>query len=408
MSAKPDPKKNMKIEISLDPEEQHELQMILDRLRVQDPQGESLQSYLQSLGSALSGRENLTAALLAALSRDPSPVGFQAFLTLRDGIQNKQYKRVVKQAAYRFRQRGYAEDSDADEAASRVVLIPKETRQVVAHLIPAPDVDRLICAFFPGEGGDEPVAVTAYADDHFALLSVRAVGSSQKLYKEFIQKLTRQLPERLPFEVPIWHAARIFFEMIRFNREKSASPDIDKAKQFFQPYHDPNKPPYVYQFFNDIEHAQERLQEIDVEALLDGVFLPSLLLPKEDLSPYFYKLRQLEQSVLVVPPEIQQERLTEQLNRAVDELVIEENRYYYQRLFEEHALILKESKQMELARQAWLVARHLASSARVSENPVMNQVVVLSMQFYWSEEFARQEEREGSYQETESGLIVPR
>jgi len=406
MNTKQDSKKNKKVEIGLDPEEHHEVQMILDRLRVQDPRGESLQSYLQSLRKALLGRENLTAALIGRLSRDPSPAGFKAFLALRDIIRKKEYKRTVKKAAYRFGQKGYAEDADSS-VESKIVLIPKETRQAVAHMIPAPDVDWFVAAFFPAESSSEPVAISVYTENRFTALSVRVVESSQKLYKEFIQKLTRHLPDNHPFDIPAWHAARIFFEMIQFNGEKGVPTEAERAKRFFRPFYDPDKPPWAYQFFAAVEHPLERLGEIDVEAVLGGMPFLSLLLPEKDLSPYFHKLQDLERSVLVVRPEIQQERSMDLLKKAADELFVEKTRYYYQRLFEEHALALGELKKVETAQQAWIVAQHLASSARVSENPVMTQIVLLSMQSHWPDEFSDEEGSEEPYRETESGLIVP-
>ena len=46
-------KKNKKSAIQLNPEEARELEMIVDRLSVQDPEGESLKGYLESLPAAL-------------------------------------------------------------------------------------------------------------------------------------------------------------------------------------------------------------------------------------------------------------------------------------------------------------------------------------------------------------------
>lgn len=406
MGTKQDSKKNKKVDIRLDPEEHHELQMILDRLRVQNPQGESLQSYLQSLHKALVGRESLTAALIGRLSQDPSQAGFRAFLALRGSITHKEYKKMVKRAAYRFSQKGYAESME-DAPESKVVLIPKESRQAVTHLIPAPDVDWFVAAFFPTESGGEPLAISAFTENRFASVRVRIVESSQKLYKEFIQKLTRHLPANRPFEVPVWHAARVFFDMLQFHGEKSVPPEAEQAKRFFRPFYDPDRPPYAYQLFASVENPLERLGEVDVQAVLEDMPPLSLLLPKQDLTPYFAKLQDLERSVLVVRPEIQQERSADLLKHAAEDLLVAKTRYYYQRLFEEYALALRESKRVELAQQAWAIAQHLAGSGAVSENPVASQIVLLSMQLHWPDEFSDEEASQEPYRETESGLIVP-
>lgn len=53
MSRKLDLKKNKNPELHLSNEESQELGMILDRLSVQDPEGTSLDNYLQSLQKVL-------------------------------------------------------------------------------------------------------------------------------------------------------------------------------------------------------------------------------------------------------------------------------------------------------------------------------------------------------------------
>lgn len=407
MSAKQDSRKSKKTEIRLDPQESHELQIILDRLAVQNPEGESLQSYLQSLRETLLGRDRLVATLLDRLSRDPTPVGFRAFAAFQDIINKKEFKRAVKQAAYRFSQKGYTWDRE-DLPQSKVVLIPKETRQIITHMIPAPDVDWFVAGFFPGAAGSESIAMSAYTENRFQDLSIRVVESTPKLYREFIQKLAGHLPESAPFEVPSWHAAKIYFEILHFHGEQNIPPEAEKAKRLFQPFYDSEKLPYAYQLFPLLEQPGEHFGEVDIESLLQSMPAEALRFPKEDLAPYFQKLQELERSVLVVRKDIQQERAMELINKAADDLCAGQTRFLYRRLFEEQALALKQMKSFDLAEHAWMVAQHLAGSANPSENPVITHVVALSIQSYWPDEFAGEPQQSASYEQTESGLILPR
>ena len=64
--------------------------MILDRLQVQDPQGKTLDGYLQSLRTVLSSKENIVLVLLERLSKQPSQVGFRVFSALGDLFQGKE------------------------------------------------------------------------------------------------------------------------------------------------------------------------------------------------------------------------------------------------------------------------------------------------------------------------------
>ena len=84
MSRKQSVIKKGKEDLSLTPEQSDELQMILDRLAVQDPEGESFEGYLHSLRNSLSGRPLVAAALIDRLSRNPAPTGFRTFQSLEN------------------------------------------------------------------------------------------------------------------------------------------------------------------------------------------------------------------------------------------------------------------------------------------------------------------------------------
>ncbi len=71
--------KKGKEDLSTSREESDELQMILDRLAVQDPEGQSFDGYLHSLLNSLSERPLMAAALIDRLSRNPALTGFRTF-----------------------------------------------------------------------------------------------------------------------------------------------------------------------------------------------------------------------------------------------------------------------------------------------------------------------------------------
>ncbi len=105
MSRKQNVIKKGKEDLSLTREESDELQMILDRLAVQNPEGQSFDGYLHSLLNSLSGRPLMAAALIDRLSRNPGLTGFRTFQTLKKAVETSPYKRSLKQAAYRFSRR---------------------------------------------------------------------------------------------------------------------------------------------------------------------------------------------------------------------------------------------------------------------------------------------------------------
>lgn len=410
MSGKDVSKKAKKTEISLSGDERLELEMLHDRLVVQDPNGHSLQAYLQSLRAVLRGRDKMIAALLEKLSKAPTTAGFKAFLGLVDLIEVKDFRKIARQAGYRFRQKGFVEERER-LSAPQAVLVPKEAKRAVMHMVPALDVDWFVAGLFPNEAGTEPVAVSAYSENRFAQLTVGVVKSSQNAYREFLQKLAEHLPKQAPYEVPVWHGARIYFEMLEFHGDRPLSPQVEHAKRILKPFHDPQKRPYAYDLLPPPREIQLQVPGQKLAELFESIPASPVLLPREALLPYYERMLQLQRSVLVVRREIQEERAAELLAQAADELITGSSRGYYQRLFEEFALALKLAKKDELSQIAWMVAQHLAGPSRVSEHPVVMQIVAFSMHSHWPKDFATQaddDELQGAFERTESGLIIPR
>ncbi|GKT06927.1 hypothetical protein [Desulforhabdus sp. TSK] len=404
MSKKQDLKKSKKVEFNLSPEEVHELGMIADRLAVQDPEGESLGNYLRSLRQALSGREHLIAALMEKLSRNPSLVSFKAYLTFRDSIGQKNLQKTIKQAAYRFSQKGYVEERD--EAPETVVLIQKEVRKPLSYVIPAEGTYGFFAALIPESRYPAPVAVTAFFEDSFEQLHVRVVETSFRSFREYLQKIADDLKDRKLGEVPLWHAARLFFEMLDLYSVRTTSPQIEEAKRLLEPYHDPGRKPYVYELMEEIPDPEVQIHSADLDALSEAVDLLYLILPRKELQPYYERIQELSNPVLVVSPEVQRERSEDWIRKAAEELCSGSRRLVYQRFFEEQALLFKLSSDDVLAMSCWIIAQHLKSGAQVSENPVLLDLIVVSMAKHWPEEFRFESGEENDLPPSQSGLIL--
>ena len=187
MSRKVEPKKNKKTESNLSAEEYHELEMILDRLSVQDPEGTSLDNYLKSLVKILDGREDLVAELLERLGTKPSKVGFQTFLVLKDIVRDKKLAKMLRQVGYRFSQRGFSAEEQARPTDS-VVLVQKEGRKPVAHVLPVRGTFWLFAALIPEAGYAAPTLVTALMERDFERVYIKVTEGSQKNYREYLQK----------------------------------------------------------------------------------------------------------------------------------------------------------------------------------------------------------------------------
>lgn len=407
MSKKLDPKKNRKPELALNPDQLGELEMIVDRLSVQNPEGATLDNYLKSLVKTLGEQENLAAALLEQLSRKPSQVGFQTFLAVSKVIRDKKLAKIVKQVGYRFAQRGFATEPEVLPVENVVLVQRQEARKPVAHVLPVDGTFWLFAALVPEAGYPTPTLITAFMERDFEEVYVRVVEGSQKIYRDYLQKMGERHADRKPCEVPLYHAARLFFELLDFCNSKEASAVRDQASRLLSPFHDPAKPPYAYGLIPPLDEPGVFLEKVDTGNLLNSVDWSWLVFPKAELTPYWQKVQALENPVLVIPKEIQEERTADALRSTANELCVGKTRFLYRRFFEEQALWLKLCSRDDLARSAWIVAQHLLSEAPASDNPAVREMVKLSLHYHWQKEFEAAEPQTEPFQRTESGLIIP-
>jgi hypothetical protein len=410
MSRKQNIPKEGKDQLSLTREESNELQMILDRLAVQDPEGESFEGYLHSLRNSLSRRPLLAAVLIDRLSRNPGQTGFRTLQALHETIEASPYKRNLKQAAYRFSQKGF-KAAEGISAPEKVVLIPGEKRKATAHLCMVQGTLWIVSAFIPEALQGGYGLITAFLEDDFATFNVRVAESrTQKLYRDYLQELSVHAAGGKLHEIPLWHAARLFFEMLGFWTAKESYAHLERARDLLTRYHEPDRRPYVYDLMPEVEYPERHFSEVEIEKLLEGMDLSWLRFGKEQLSAYHEKIKNLDSPLLVVPREVQAERGLEVLHDAAESLCVGAKRLLYERFFEEQAMAFKLSGAEDKARSAWIIARNLSGRSPVGKNPAVLQLVRYSIGFHWDEDFITAKEPEEKPQRerrTESGIILP-
>ncbi len=410
MSQKKSTAKKGKTEIPLSREEADELQMIVDRLLVQNPEGESFERYLQSMGNTLGSRPHMAAALVEQLSKNPGKTGFLTFCALEGLIRNSAHKRHLKQAAYRFSQRGFTCAGEAP-APEKVVLIQGEARHPAAHLFLVSGTLWLVSAHVPEPGpGSGYLMLSAFLEKGFDIYNVKVSDGSQKWYRDYLKTVTRYAPGSRPMEIPIWHAARLFFEMLDMWTGKDRTAQIEHVREIFGRYHEPDRKPYVYDLMPAIEDPERLLPEVDVDRLLEGMDLSWLSFAREELAPFHEKLKELDSPVLVISREIQAERTRALIRGAADSLYAGRKRDLFRRFFEERAMAFKLLSEEEKANWAWTVACHLAGGGSAGDNPVARELVIEAIEHHWPEDAGKEGPAEhGAAHErrTESGIILP-
>ncbi len=64
---------------------------------------------------------------------------------------------------------------------------------------------------------------------------------------------------------------------------------IERARELFKRWHDPDRKPYVYELMPEIEHPEQNFIELEIEELLEDMDLSWLRFGKEELAPYHEK-----------------------------------------------------------------------------------------------------------------------
>ena len=156
-----------------------------------------------------------------------------------------------------------------------------------------------------------------------------------------------------------------------------------------------------------IDDPKVHLGEVNATDLLNAVDWSWLAFSKDELASYWQKVQDLENPVLVIPKEVQQERTADLMKTAANELCVGKTRFLYRRFCEEQALWLKLCSRDKLAESAWIAAQHLQTDSPACDNPVVLQMVMLSLHYHWPKEFEDKERQAEPFQRTESGLIIP-
>jgi hypothetical protein len=269
----------------------------------------------------------------------------------------------------------------------------------------------IVSALIPESSQAGYTLATAFLEDDFGTLNVRVVeAGSQKMYREYLQVLSTHAIAGRGFEIPLSHAARLFFDMLDFWTGKNLDRGIERGRELFKKWHDPDKKPYVYELMPEIEHPAQNFSEFNVDDLLKDMDLTWLFFGKEALAASHEKMKTLDSPILVVPQEIQAQRSQDVLQDTAESLCVGEKRYLFQRFFEEQAMAFKLSGAEDKARWAWIVARALAGQSPVGKNPAVSQIILRSIEFHWPDDYkaAHQAEAEPErVRRTESGIILP-
>jgi hypothetical protein len=389
-------------------EEQVQLQILLDRVAVQDPGGESLNQFVASLMSVLERSPGVALAFVEALGSMTTPVALKVLEAVQDVPAVKPLRRAVKTALYRLGRHGLS-SARREEPAPRV-------------LIPRP-VDRRAEAWasWPDGSGDRGVVLTV-PDAGPAYLLVMAVVNSAAGFRDFqVNQTTRKGVKALVAEltgggpsglrpIPVPHLAYLFAEAARAQKEQNQPlPEgFELVQRLLSSW--VSAPPtraHIYEVLDKNEIAADAILLRASGSLLDLPEMSSWQLPQELALPLAEKMKGLGESRLVLSPVSQVERVDQLTREAAAEIFTPALRQQYRRILEEAALLFSQEDRVQEAKRALAAAIDLEREVgRLTENTFVLGLVKRALGDAIKD--LEGEEGDGEPERTtESGLILP-
>ncbi|SMC20689.1 hypothetical protein SAMN02746041_00989 [Desulfacinum hydrothermale DSM 13146] len=409
-------KKKTKNLLNLTENERREVELMIDRLRLQDPNGQSLDHCLKTLKEVLESRQKLATALLDYLSRQENGVCFRAFCELRSVVTEKKLVKVVRKAEYRLRQKGFRLPDEArhePDPSTPVTLIRQETRKKECHLVtPAEGGIWQYSAYLPIKGEPNFLMVVLTVTSPFKAEMFHASFQPRKKYRELLRGSVEHMDAHA-HAVPLAHMAQVFFELDRLNRLQTLKRDqILLARQALSPHRSGETGFRCQVFWRDElpSHNGGDVDSLVESALRDLGSTVPIFLESEIPEMAAAELETVQSSVLVVPDHVKAAQEGEVVAKAA------------RAFFDSQLLEILANHYLETSLSRYLaddhrgaglflaLAEHVASLKDPGESPVTVRLMAEALRALYDVSFGPEDELPDVDDETESdrgGLILP-
>lgn len=412
MAKKKQPKKDKKRHDRpvLTPEEETQLQMLVDRVLALDSETSSFTQFVESLKPLVQKSVAFTVALAEALGSTANPVAVKVIEALEGMETKKPARRALKTALYRLARQGLVKEQEEAEGEPRVLVPRPEDRQAEAWASwPESQGERGIILKLP-DAGRGYLMVIGVLNSEGIFHEFEAVQTTRKGVRALLEQMTGGVSGRI-IEIPLDHFRFLYEEVGDAYKRKSMELPAGYDVMLRQLDSWAKKPvsPHVYTFLDEEEIARDTLLLRSSDTLLEVEPFASWRLSEESVSPFASKIKELSESRLVISQSSQLERVEQIYREAATELFTAEIRKRYKRLLEEAALLLYLENREQEAKRALAVALDLEKEVGVfTEN---NFILGLVKRSISAQVGAALEDIEGQPQRertTESGLIIPR
>ena len=396
--------------IALTEEDRTQLQMLLDRVMAQDPEGESFIQFVESLKPLIQRSVPFTLAFVDALGSTPSPVAVKVLQILQKIPAEKPVRRALKAALYRLERQGLVKKEEETESEPRVLIPRPADRQAEAWASwPESQGERGMVLKLPDAGRGYVMAI-AVVNSEGVFHEFEAIQTTRKGVRALLDKMTGGVEGRL-IEIPLEHFRFLIEEVAGiYQRQSHALPSgYEPIHKYLASWVEVVSSPHVYNLLDKKEIVEDPLLLRTSDSLLEVQPFVTWRLSEGLIQSFVEKIKELSESRLVISQSAQMERTAQIHREAAAEIFTAELRQHYRRLLEETSLLLHLTDRPQEAKRALAVAIDLENEiGLLTEDNFILGLVKRSIASEVGPQVEGAEEQAKRERTTESGLIIPR
>ena len=396
--------------IALTEEDRTQLQMLLDRVKAQDPEGESFIQFVESLKPLIQRSVPFTLAFVDALGSTQSPVAVKVLQILQEIPAEKPMRRALKAALYRLERQGLVKKEEETESEPRVLIPRPADRQAEAWASwPESQGERGMVLKLPDAGRGYVMAI-AVVNSESVFHEFEAIQTTRKGVRALFDKMTGGVQGRL-IEIPLEHFRFLIEEVAEiYQRQSHALPSgYEPIHKYLASWVEVVSSPHVYNLLDEKEIVEDPILLRTSDSLLEVQPFVTWRLPEGLIQSFVEKIKELSQTRLVISQSAQMERTAQIHREAAAEIFTPELRQHYRRLLEETALLLHLTDRPQEAKRALAVAIDLENEIGIlTEDNFILGLVKRSIASEVGPQVESAEEQAKREMTTESGLIIPR
>lgn len=396
--------------IALTEEERTQLQMLLDRVMAQDPEGERFIQFVESLKPLIQRSVPFTLAFVEALGSTSSPVAVKVLQTLQEIPAEKPVRRALKTALYRLERQGLVRKEEETESEPRILIPRPADRQAEAWASwPENQGERGMVLKLPDAGRGYVMAI-AVVNSEGVFHEFEAIQTTRKGVRALLDKMTAGGPGRL-IEIPVEHFRFLIEEVaeIYLRQENELPAGYESIHKYLASWVEVVSSPHVYNLLDEQEIVEDPILLRTSDSLLEVQPFVSWRLPEGRIQSFVEKIKELSESRLVISQSAQMEWTAQIYREAAAEIFTPELRQHYRRLLEETAMLLHLTDRQQEAKRALAVAIDLENEiGLLTEDNFILGLVKRAIASEVGPQVEGAEEQAKRERTTESGLIIPR